>query len=129
MKIQDFCKSIGESGCLAFCYLYCAGVVDPFEQLKIIKKAMDNKIIDEDCAVLDADKLITLTGKKSKVTKERCESLSSIKEPTPVNFVYGGKNHWVVINNGIVIYNSMKKSNCVNYGVPVQKRVMNFIQE
>ena len=49
MKIQDFCKSVGDGGCLAFCYLYCAGVVDPFEQLTIIKKAMDNKIIDEDC--------------------------------------------------------------------------------
>ena len=129
---QSYCKTmlkyldvINKYGCLAMCYLYCMGIA-PKNMIEILVDILEkNKPqetgLDADCTVLDAPKFIFyVSGRKVNVFKEN-PSLNEIKVPTPVRFSIDNINHshWVVVQKGKIVFNSLDYSNCVNNGRPI----------
>lgn len=128
---QTRALTIGKYGCLAMCYLFCANV--PISKYyDIISKAMDCGILDNECTVLDASKFIEFTtGKKCTVTKEQFLQEDLEKEmhsPTarPVRFDYKGNSHWVVVEKGLIVFNSLEHSVCVEKGFPSTQRIIKW---
>lgn len=126
LKVAKNIKAIGDSSCLAMCYLYCVGIDgDASDYCMTISNAMeysaklpeDKQFLNADCTVLDAAAFLEFeTGKHFKVLKKEFNDISEIKEPTPVRFSYNGYSHWVVIEDGKIVFNSLANSNCVNKG-------------
>ena len=115
--------AIGKYGCLAMCYLYCVGIRDnALEYIRILSDCMNKGILDNECTVLDASKFLEyVTGKRYDVTKKQFNDLSKITEPYPVRYVYNGKGHWVVVQKGKIVFNSLINSQCVTKGKPDTK--------
>lgn len=128
MYPQTKAESIAKNGCLAMCYLYCMGIDDDVELIKSVASAIDKGILDSDCFVLDADKLLAwITGRKFYVIKKSITEiggLEKITEPTPVRFDYNGFYHWVVVQNGKIIFDSLANSVCVKKGKPTTARMI-----
>lgn len=126
-QIYKNCESIGKYGCLAFCYLYAIGIEcdDEAEYIKLVDNAIKTGLLDKDCTVLDAEKFIQhFSGRKCVVTKKKIDTIENIKEFTPVNYCYNGKNHWVVVQNGKIVFNSLMNSLCVTKGKPTECRII-----
>lgn len=123
---------IGKYGCLAMCYLYCMGIIPESEgeMIKHISTAMDKGLLDEECTVLNASALLQFfTGKNWHVEKKEIKDISRIKEPTPVRYVYfdeKGKEHghWVVVEDGKIVFNSIADSVCMKIGKPASARII-----
>ena len=112
-------EMIGKYGCLAMCYLWCMGIHDTVEIIRIVSDCMDKGILDNECTVLDARKYLRyVTGKEYEVTKKQFNDLKKIEEPYPVRYVYEGKAHWVVVEKGKIVFNSLINSLCVTKGRP-----------
>lgn len=118
--------AIGKWGCLAMCYIYCMGIEDESEILKLVSKAMEKNIIDGECTVLNASKLLEfVSGKKYNVEKKAITSIKGIKSPTPVRYkTEDGPGHWVVVENGKIVFNSLLNSVQVTKGKPIDSRVI-----
>lgn len=123
-------QSVADNSCLADCYLFCAGI-DGTEIDYIINccQAMDEGLLTSECFVKDADAfLFSFTGRKAKVSKKLCNSISEIIEPTPVLFKAEGKaGHWVVVAKGKIIFNPKLNSYNVAKGKPVEMRVIKWV--
>lgn len=129
---QTRAEIIGKYGCLAMCYLYCAGICPESEgeMIKHISGAMDKGLLDEECTVLNASKLLEhFTGKSFFVEKKAISDIKKIKEATPVRYVYNGKGHWVVVEDGKIVFNSIENSSCVKNGKPDSARVITLKKE
>jgi len=123
-KLSKNLPSIAKYGCLAMCYLYCVGIEDTtgLEYIRILSDCMDKGILDNECTVLDAEKYLQyITGRKFKVSKKQFNDIKQIKQPYPVKYSYNGYSHWVVVENGKIVFNSLLNSNCVNKGQPATK--------
>jgi len=124
---QTRALAIGKWGCLAMCYIYCAGVEpdDPEEYIRLVSHAMDEGLLDEECTVLSASKLLKfVSGKDYYVGKKDVDekNIKDIKEPTPVRFSYYGSGHWVVVENGEIAFNPLSYSKSVEKGRPTSAR-------
>lgn len=129
---QTRAEIIGKYGCLAMCYLYCVGICPESEgeMIKHISGAMDKGLLDEECTVLNAGKLLEhFTGKRFFVEKKTISDIKKIKEATPVRYVYNGKGHWVVVEDGKIVFNSIANSVCVKNGKPDSARVISLKKE
>lgn len=121
-NVADNIKEIGKNGCLAMCYIYCVGI-EPNEEgfVQICSDAINAGKLDKDCFVTDAsDFLHWLTGKRYDVTKKQYNNIEDIKGPSPVCYTYNGKCHWVVVENGKIVFNSLINSLCVTKGKPME---------
>ena len=132
-EIEKNCQQIGENSCLAMCYIFCSGIDpdDELEYIKIVNRAVNEKILDSDCTVLDADKFIKwLTGRTVSVVKKSLtteKDFEELKELTPVKYKYGTlPGHWVVVKNGKVVFNSLINSINVSKGKPVDARIIKW---
>lgn len=116
--------AIGKYGCLAMCYLYCIGIDPEVESyVNILSDAMKEGLLDNECSVLDAEKFLRwISGKRYSVTKKQYDNLKEIKEPYPVRYSYNGKAHWVVVQNGKIVFNSLINSQCVAKGSPAKDK-------
>lgn len=129
-ELSENIKSIAKYGCLAMCYIYCAGIDEDneIEYLRIVYNGIRNGILDKDCTVKDAEKfLFWITGRKVTVSKNNVQDISEIKNIAPVRFVaegYGG--HWVVVQNGKIVFNPLTDSVNVNKGKPVETRTIKW---
>lgn len=124
---QTRAEMIGKYSCLAMCYLYCVGIEPKSdgEMIKYISAAMDKGLLDAECTVLSAANLLRhFTGKEYLVTKEKITDIENIKEPTPVRYTNNGYGHWVVVQNGKIVFNSLAHSVCVEKGKPTEARVI-----
>lgn len=127
---QTRAEIIGKYGCLAMCYLYCVGICPETEgeMIKHISAAMDKGLLDEECTVLSASKLLAhFTGKSFFVEKKAVSDIKKIKDATPVRFTYNEKEHWVVVENGKIVFNSIANSACVQNGKPDTARVITLL--
>ena len=111
-KIQDIYASIGNYGCLIFCYLYEAcvktDIVKHFEEL------VQLDIIDEECFILDANRLLKYFGSELRVKRGFNPNGNTIVKFRTANSKEG---HFVVINkNREIVFNSLENSNCVKKG-------------
>lgn len=115
MKIQNKLKNISENGCLLFCYAYVMGL----KEKEVIEKYEDwvkLKLINPDCYVMDGDKLINYMGCCELFTKYKIKSGVSGKGLYIACYELNFKNHFVVMKNDNIIYNSLDNSVCVSKG-------------
>lgn len=119
-------EAIGKYGCLAMCYLYCVGIEpDTADYIQIVSNCMKIGVLDNECTVYNARNYLKhVTGKNFLVLKESCTDISTVWEPTPVRYDYNGHSHWVVVENGKIVFNPLEYSNCVTLGKPVTKRTI-----
>jgi|WetSurMetagenome_2_1015567.scaffolds.fasta_scaffold06020_6 hypothetical protein len=113
MNIQSKCKTIGEYGCLAFCYLWCARI--PEESLITdFDKLVGKGAIDKDCTVLDAVKVYAHFGVRANVTKSFAPPAKGAKYVA--KWTNNGYNHFVGMIDGQVTYNPLDVSVCITSG-------------
>lgn len=130
MNIQTFCEKASEGACLAFCYIRAAlGKVIPEKMFGILWDAADKNIIDENdyCYVNDAIALMKLANpnKKYAVMKKDITSLEELDgQLAAVSFKNGGYNHFVLVEKGQIIFDSLDNSLCVKYGKPTTARII-----
>lgn len=127
-EIGANCENIGKYGCLAMCYTFCMGVeTDETEYIRILSRAINNGYLDNECTVLDAEKYIEyISGRKVTVKKQKITSIENIIERTPVAFEYNNNKHWVVVENGKIVFNSLINSVCVTKGKPAEARIIKY---
>ena len=116
-KIQDIYKSLGEYGCLLLCYLHEANI--DVNITKYFNELVELDIIDDDCYVLDGDRLLKFFGSDKRIVRGINENGNTI-----VPFKYGKNEHFVVVNERVdsnkeIIFNSLENSTCVRLGEPV----------
>lgn len=129
---QTVIQEFNNNTCLFMCYIYCCGLLPDSLAgwLDYYIRALKAKCIDECGYVLDAEKLIRLvTGRRVSVTKKDIESIENITGPYPVMYsMNGGKSgHFVVVENGEIIFNPLEVSQNVNKGKPVSARIISLI--
>ena len=112
MRKQDIYKSLGEYGCLLLCYLNEACV--KVDIVKHFEELIQLDIIDEECFILDANRLLKYFGSELRVKRGFNPNGNTI-----VKFITAASNegHFVVINkNREIVFNSLENSNCVKNG-------------
>lgn len=128
---QTVIQNFNNNTCLFMCYVYCCGLIPDSIQdwLSYYITALNRGVIGEDGFVLDGAKLIQiLSGRSVKVTKRNISSLSDVKKKSPVLFSVNGKDgHFVVVENGEIIFNPLEVSYNVNKGKPISVRDIEFI--
>ena len=109
-KIQDIYKSLGEYGCLLLCYLHEANI--DVDITKYFNELVELDIIDNDCYVLDGDRLLKFFGSDKRIARGTNESGNTI-----VPYKYGNAEHFVVVNERKeIVFNSLENSTCVRLG-------------
>lgn len=116
-KIQDIYKSLGEYGCLLLCYLHEANI--DVNIAKYFNDLVELDIIDNDCYVLDANRLLKFFGSDKRVVRGINENGNTI-----VPYKYRNSEHFVVVKeradfNKEIVFNSLENSTCVRLGEPV----------
>ena len=112
MKIQDIYASIGNYGCLIFCYLKEAGIKTDI--VKHFNDLVSLEIIDNDCFIKDANRLLKYFGSDKRVVRGFNSNGNTIVKFKTANSKEG---HFVVINkNREIVFNSLENSNCVKNG-------------
>ena len=112
-KIQDIYKTLGDYGCLLFCYLHEANI--DVNITKYFNELVELDIIDNDCYVLDADRLLKFFGSDKRVVRGINENGNTI-----VPYKYRNAEHFVVVNERKeIVFNSLENSTCVRLGEPV----------
>ena len=115
-KIQDIYKSLGEYGCLLLCYLNEANI--DVNITKYFNDLVSLDIIDNDCYVLDADRLLKFFGSDKRVVRGINENGTTI-----VPYKYRNAEHFVVVNERKeIVFNSLENSTCVRLGEPVWEK-------
>ena len=113
MKVQDIYKSLGEYGCLLLCYLHEANI--DVNITKYFNELVELDIIDNDCYVLDGDRLLKFFGSDKRIARGTNEVGNTI-----VPYKYGNAEHFVVVNERKeIVFNSLENSTCVRLGEPV----------
>ena len=111
-KIQDIYKSLGEYGCLLLCYLNEANI--DINITKYFNELVELDIIDNDCYVLDANRLLKRLGSELRVVRGINSTGNTI-----VPYKYGNAEHFVVVNERKeIVFNSLENSTCVRLGEP-----------
>ena len=127
--IQDFFKSAGNGACLALCYIRAALGKEATPQMMIdaLYKAAERNIVNvkKDCFVEDAISLMKVANPKKvySVVKKDVSSIAGIKLGA-VRYSYNGYSHWVLIEDGKIVFNSLDDSQSVKYGTPKESRLI-----
>ena len=112
MKIQDIHISIGNYGCLLLCYLHEANI--KVDITRYFNNLVELGIINEDCFILDANRLLKYFGSELRVKRGFNPNGNTIVKFRTANSKEG---HFVVINkNREIVFNSLENSNCVKNG-------------
>lgn len=126
-KISKNINAIANYSCLAMSYLYCLGIDgSEYDYIGYVSDAMDLGLLDNECTVLDANKYLNHFAGESRfvVTKKSITNISEIEKATPVRFDYQNHSHWVVVENGKIVFNSLVNSVCVTKGKPTTARII-----
>ena len=127
--IQDFFKSAGNGACLALCYIRAAlgKAATPQMMIDALYKAAERNIVNvkKDCFVEDAISLMKVANSKKvySIVKKDISYISGIKLGA-VRYSYNGYSHWVLIEDGKIVFNSLEDSQCVKYGTPKESRLI-----
>ena len=111
-KMQDIYKSLGAYGCLLLCYLHEANI--DVDITKYFNELVDLDIVDNDCYVLDGNRLLKFFGSDKRIARGINENGNTI-----VPYKYGNAEHFVVVNERKeIVFNSLENSTCVRLGEP-----------
>lgn len=120
--LQTKLLSMGHSGCLALCYLYMIDI-DPEEFVFKYDELVENKIMTEDCYILDGDKFIKMFGSNKKVKRVALNDTNY--DLYIAYYKFQSIGHFVVVDkNNNIIYNPFYGSVAVKYGNIMEKRVL-----
>ena len=109
-NIQDIYKSLGDYCCLLLCYLHEANI--DVNITKYFNELVELDIIDNDCYVLDGDRLLKFFSSDKRIARGTNENGNTI-----VPYKYGNAEHFVVVNERKeIVFNSLENSNCVKNG-------------
>ncbi len=115
MKVQDKIKELADGICLALCYCELWGIHNDGDKLKIIAEAVRQGYINWDGTVVNPIGLAKLCGHTE--VKDIRKATTYIGSDTVVaNFTFNGFNHFVLVKNGEVVWNSIEHSKCVENG-------------
>lgn len=119
-------KSIKDYACCAFTLLWWLGIdCDDTTAIMTVSDLIKSHALDEDCTVYWAECIRQLTGREMEsLEKVPITSLKKIKEKTIVKFTNGKTSHWVGVQNGKVVFNSLIHSVTVEKGKPAEMRVI-----
>lgn len=113
MKIQDIYLSLGNYGCLLLCYLHEANI--KVDIAKYFDELVELDIIDNECYVKDANRLLKFFGSEKRVVRG-----INYEGNTIVPYKYLKNTHFVIVDeNKNVVFNSLKNSQCIRLGEPV----------
>ena len=103
-------KAIKDYACCAFSLIYWLGIdCEDVEAVMLVSDLMKHNALDVDCTVYWAECIRQLTGREMEsLEKVQIKELKKIKEKTIVKFSNGGYSHWVVCENGKVVFNSLQ---------------------
>jgi hypothetical protein len=91
----------------------------------LVSDLMKHNALDVDCCVIWSLCIKQLTGREMlSLEKKNITTIKNIKEKTIVKFTNGKFSHWVVVENGKVVFNSLKYSKCVSEGKPTEARII-----
>lgn len=111
-KIQDIYKSLGEYGCLLLCYLHEANI--DVDITKYFNELVELDIIDNECFILDANRLLKYFGSELRVKRGFNPNGNTIVK---FRTATSNEGHFVVVNkNREIVFNSLEESNCVKNG-------------
>ena len=112
MKVQDIYKALGDYGCLLLCYLHEANI--DVNITKYFNELVELDIIDNDCYVLDGNRLLKFFGSDKRIARGTNENGNTI-----VPYKYLGNEHFVIVNERKeIIFNSLENSQCCRLGEP-----------
>ena len=94
------------------------------EAIELVNDMINAGVIEKDCTVKWAEAVKFLTGREITVEFKSIKNILSIKDRTPVRYDYKGIGHWVGVERGMIAFNPLKQSNCVDKGVPVTARII-----
>ena len=118
-------ETISKYGCGAFVLLWCLGIEpDDMEAVKIVNSMINAKVIEADCTVRWAEAVKFLTGREITIQFQDVRDILSIRDRTPVRYDYKGKGHWVGVERGMIAFNPLEYSQCVDKGRPVTARII-----
>ena len=134
-KIQDLTSiyarkkpaEFADNLCLFFCYNFCKGKIfkDEKEAFDAAEKARLDGFLGDDGFVLNAEAILREGNSfRWSVQKEKISVIDDIKKASPVCFEYNGRAHWVVVENGKIVFNSLENSVCVKKGKPISMRII-----
>ena len=122
---QERLKIIGDNACCAFVCMWCMGIEPTdIEAVRLVSDAMDAGVLEKDCTVKWTEFCKWLTGKTYDVEFKPVRELRGIIDRTPVRYDYKGKGHWVGVERGMICFNPLKTSRCVEKGTPVTSRIL-----
>jgi len=124
--IQDDLKKLADGCCLAMCYLEMWGIKDSGDKLKLLAEAVRQNYIKWDGTVVNPIGLARLCGHTEVINIKKSATYDG-HDTVPANFTYNGFNHFVLVKDGEVVWNSLEHSKCVENGhiesfrVPITK--------
>jgi hypothetical protein len=124
MKIQSIYKSIGEYGCLALNYLWAANI-SYSELANHFNDLLEQGIIDKECTVNSARAFYKYFGVNATVIKSDTAPTDNSKYIG--KFSKGDYSHFVGMQNGKVINNTLDFSNCVSEGTLSKEKPFRII--
>jgi hypothetical protein len=120
--------SIANYGCCAFVSVWIMGIEKPLAAITTIAEEI-GKSLEADCTVHWIEFFKNVSGREIAVEFREINKLSDlnrVKGRCAVRFDYNGHSHWVGVENGKIVYNSIKHSNCVEKGKPTKARIITF---
>ena len=120
-------QAIGKWGCCAFTALWIAGLEDPTEAICIVAREI-GKGLDGECTVYWGRFYRNVTGRNVTVIRQDITSLEDVRGcgRCAVRYDWNGKSHWVGVEDGVIKFNSLEKSFCVETGKPRSARIVKF---
>lgn len=122
-------KNIGDNGCLALCVIEkLKPGLENIEGLELVAREI-GKSLDKDCTVIWKDFVESFGKKFVGVRFLDIRGLDDIKDCTEsvfVRFDKGNKSHWVLVEKGKPIFNSLVHSECVEHGKATKVRILSY---
>ena len=119
-------KSIKDYACCAFTLLWWLGIdCTDVAAVMLVSDLIKENALDPDCTVYWAKCIKSLTGREMEsLEKVPITSIKKIKEKAIVKFTNGKISHWVGVQNGKVVFNSLAYSETVAKGKPAEMRLI-----
>ena len=119
-------KSIKDSACCAFTLLWWLGIdCDDTTAIITVSDLIKSKALDPDCTVYWAECIKQLTGREMEsLDKVPITNIKKIKTKTIVCFKNGKYAHWVGVENGKIVFNSLVYSKTIEEGKPAEMRLI-----
>lgn len=124
--IQDKVKELADNCCLAMCYEELWGIHDDGDKLKILAEAIRQGYVEWGGTVVNPIGIARLCGHKEIVDIKKSTKYDG-HDTVVANFKHGSYNHFVLVKDGKVVWNSLDNSKCVengdleSYRIPVKK--------